>query len=194
MKIIILAAGRGSRLGERTREKPKCLCTLQGETLLERCLKTLDLAGVARSDIGIVTGYKSELIHVDGATKFHNDNWEQTNMFVSLTMASEWLTRETCLMCYSDIVFTPDLIKRLVDYEAPLVVPYYTEYWNLWSARMENPLEDLETFRLDDKGNLVEIGQKPGKRSDIEGQFMGLIRFTPESWSGVLDTIRHPML
>lgn len=36
MKVIILAAGRGSRLGERTKDRPKCMCTLQGKTLLER--------------------------------------------------------------------------------------------------------------------------------------------------------------
>ena len=59
MKTIILAAGRGSRLGERTKDRPKCMCTLQGRTLLDRCMETLERAGVSPADIGIVTGYRS---------------------------------------------------------------------------------------------------------------------------------------
>ena len=37
MKIIILAAGRGSRMGERTNNLPKCMCKLLGKPLLVRC-------------------------------------------------------------------------------------------------------------------------------------------------------------
>ena len=36
MKIIILAAGRGSRMGERTKNLPKCMCKLLGKPLLVR--------------------------------------------------------------------------------------------------------------------------------------------------------------
>ena len=36
MKIIILAAGRGSRMGERTNNLPKCMCKLLGKPLLVR--------------------------------------------------------------------------------------------------------------------------------------------------------------
>ena len=40
MKGIILAAGRGSRLGQLTDNLPKCLIKLDEETLLERQIKT----------------------------------------------------------------------------------------------------------------------------------------------------------
>lgn len=58
---------------------------------------------------------------------------------------------------------------------------------------MENPLEDLKTFRLSPEGRLPEIGRKPQNRDEIQGQFMGLLRFTPESWDWVERTIRGPM-
>ena len=47
----------GSRMQEQTKDKPKCLTTLWGKTLLEMNLNALEQAGFARSDIGIVTGY-----------------------------------------------------------------------------------------------------------------------------------------
>ena len=94
MKAIILAAGRGSRLGERTKDRPKCMCTLQGRTLLDRCLETLEQAGIPRKEAGIVTGYRSDMFAMPDVICFHNEIWEQTNMFYSLTMADSWLKRE----------------------------------------------------------------------------------------------------
>ena len=112
MKAVILAAGRGSRLGERTKDRPKCMCMLGGRTLLDRCLDSLEQAGIWREETGIVTGYRSELFTVPGVTYFHNPHWERTNMFYSLTMAKDWLEREDCIVCYSDIVFHPKEIGR----------------------------------------------------------------------------------
>lgn len=193
LKILILAAGRGSRLGERTKDRPKCMCTLQGRTLLERCLETLAKAGAAPEDTGVITGYRSEMFTVPDVAYFHNPDWEQTNMFVSLTMAREWLKAEPCVVCYSDIVFGPQALRRLMDSTAPLAITSYEGYWELWEKRMGNPLEDLETFRTDSAGRLLEIGRRPESREEIQGQFMGLLRFTPESWGWVEETIRQPL-
>ena len=196
MKAIILAAGRGSRLGERTKDRPKCMCTLQGRTLLDRCLEVLEQAGIARKEIGIVTGYRSDMFTVPGVTYFHNEIWEQTNMFYSLTMADSCLKNEPCLVCYSDVVFSPSAIRALADSAAPLAITSYSGYWELWELwekRMGNPLEDLGTFRTDAAGRLLEIGKKTKVRTDIQGQFMGLLRFTPESWEWVEKTIQEPL-
>ena len=193
MKVIILAAGRGSRLGERTKDRPKCMCELCGRTLLDRCLDILEKTGVSRSDIGIVTGYRSDMFQIEGITYFHNPDWDKTNMFRSLTMAREWLKRDACIVCYSDIVFAPEAIECLRESSAPLAITSYRGYWDLWKLRMENPLEDLETFRTDGSGRLLEIGLKPASAADIQGQFMGLLRFTPESWGWVEETIRQPL-
>lgn len=194
MKVIILAAGRGSRLGKRTADRPKCMCLLAGKTLLKRCMESLRAAGIALSDIGIVTGYKGDLIQEKGVAYFHNPDWENTNMFHSLMMAEEWLEKEDCIVCYSDIVFSPDAIRMLVGCGEPLALTYYTGFWELWEARMGDPLSDLETFRINPDGKtLMEIGKKPTCREEIEGQYMGLIRFTPKSWGWVQETIRHPL-
>lgn len=193
MKVLILAAGRGSRLGERTKDRPKCMCTLCGRTLLDRCMETLRQAGVPPADTGIITGYRSEMFTVPDVTYFHNANWAETNMFVSLTMARDWLMREPCVVCYSDIVFSPHALRALMESPAPLAITSYDGYWPLWERRMGDPLSDLETFRTDGNGHLVEIGKKPLSPDDIEGQFMGLLRFTPESWGWVEETIAHPL-
>ena len=166
MKVIILAAGRGSRLGERTKDRPKCMVEICGKTILERCISSLEEAGIHRDDIAIVTGYRKDLIRVSGVHYFHNKNWEQTNMFLSMMEAKEWLKAEPCLVCYSDVIFSAHAIKSLAASDAPLAVTYYTGFWELWQMRMEDPLSDLETFKIDSQNMLLEIGKKPHAKED----------------------------
>ncbi|MCL2603265.1 MAG: phosphocholine cytidylyltransferase family protein [Defluviitaleaceae bacterium] len=192
MKAIILAAGRGSRMGEGTADIPKCLITLKGRTLLDWGLNSLKEAGFKHCDIGIVTGYKKEKINIKGVRYFHNDDWENTNMFVSLTRAREWLINEPCIVCYSDIVYSAEAIKRLVASKYDIGITYYTGFWELWQNRFKNPLDDLETFKLCE-GKLIEIGNKPVSRDEICGQYMGLLRFSPMGWEQVEDVIKLPM-
>jgi len=184
MKAIILAAGRGSRMNEKTAEIPKCMMKLFGITLLDHCINSLESAGIVRANIGIVTGYKKEKIQVDGVRCFHNQNWESTNMFVSLTAAREWLKSESSIVSYSDIVFHPSTVTKLMNTDGDIAMTYYTGFWELWSKRFPNPLDDLETFKIAN-GKLIEIGSKPESKEDIQGQYMGLLRFTPTGWQNV---------
>ena len=192
MKAIILAAGRGSRMNEGTADIPKCMMKLSGKTLLDRCMTSLLSAGFDLPDIGIVTGYKCEKIQIEGVRYFHNPDWENTNMFVSLTMAGEWLQNETCIVSYSDIIYQPSAVKKLMKCDSEFAITYYTGYWKLWSKRFANPLEDLETFKMNG-GRLIEIGDKPASKEDVQGQYMGLLRFTPSGWLKIEDAIQKPM-
>lgn len=192
MKAIILAAGRGSRMEEATERLPKCLINIFGKPILDYCIESLQKAGFEIKDIGIVTGYKKETIHVDGTAMFHNANWETTNMFKSLTMAEEWLSNETCIVCYSDILFNKSAIELLMHSTADIAITYYTKYWELWEKRFENPLDDLETFKINGD-QLLQIGEKPSTKDDIEGQYMGLLRITPTGWKNIITAIKSPM-
>jgi choline kinase len=55
----------------------------------------------------------------------------------------------------------------------------------LWSQRFQDPLLDAETFRLDRAGNLLEIGERASTLAEIQGQYMGLLKFTPAGWARV---------
>lgn len=192
MKVIILAAGRGSRMGDKTNELPKGMTEIFGKPILEHCVETFEKVGFKRSDIAIVTGYKKEKIQFQDVQYFHNPDWAETNMFVSLTMAKEWLKSDDCIISYSDIIFDREVIQELKNKKGDIVLPYYTEFWELWTQRFENPLEDIETFKIEN-GKLSEIGQKPNSKDDIMGQYMGLLKFTPKGWSQIEEVIQLPM-
>lgn len=193
MKAIILAAGRGSRMQEQTADKPKCLVNLWDHTLLEMNIRALELAGLSRQDIGIITGYQAEKIQIEGLKYWHNPRWEETNMFYTLTMAKEWLATETCLVCYSDIVYHPHAIQRLLDCPYDLAITYYTHFQTLWELRFDDPLDDVESFQIDSQGRLLAIGERVQRMQDVQGQFMGLLRFSPKGWQTIWEATKQPM-
>jgi choline kinase len=183
MRAIILAAGRGSRMQRLTDERPKCLVELRGKTLLELQLAALREAGV--DAIAIVTGYKRELLVGRGLVEFYNPRWAETNMVSSLACAESWLLADTCIVSYADIFYDSSAVRLLMDCSAPLAVTYDSNWLASWQDRFGDPLLDAETFRLKPDGTLSEIGNKPQSIREIDGQYMGLLRFTPASWGEV---------
>jgi choline kinase len=181
MKAIILAAGRGSRMGELTVDSPKCLMELKGRKLLEWQLSALREAGIQQ--IGIVTGYRNDLIAPYELMEFHNSHWQKTNMVSSLACAELWLNEFPCIISYSDIFYKSSAVHELINCDSALGITYDPQWRKLWEKRFGNPLIDAETFRKSDDGYLVEIGNAPGSVEDIQGQYMGLLRFTPPGWA-----------
>jgi choline kinase len=184
MKAIILAAGRGSRMKNFTDDRPKCLVELRGRSLLDWQLQALHDAGITK--IAIVTGYKRELLANRRLIEFHNSRWSETNMVSSLTCAGEWLESEPCIVSYSDIFYEASAVKSLMVCSASLAVTYDPNWLELWTKRFGDPLLDAETFRLSPDGSLSEIGNKPKTVEEVQGQYMGLLRFSQEGWAEVL--------
>jgi len=191
MKAIILAAGRGSRMKNLTDDCPKCLVELRGKILLNWQLEALRAAGI--TEIAIVTGYKRELLVNRGLIEFHNARWDETNMVCSLACAGSWLQSEPCIVSYSDIFYRSSAVHSLMTCSSSLAVTYDPDWLALWTQRFGDPLIDAETFRLKQDNTLEEIGNKPVSVDDVHGQYMGLIRFTPEGWSEIT-RIREALL
>lgn len=180
MKAIILAAGRGSRMGSLTDNKPKCLIELAGKTLLQRQLDSLRGAGIDK--IGIVQGYLGDQLYTPGIKFFENKRWEKTNMVFSLSCAEEWLQRDECIVSYSDIIYSINAIDVLIKAHGDIVITYDKNWLKLWKVRFEDPLSDAETFQVDNKGKLLEIGKKANDIDEIKGQYMGLLKISTKGW------------
>jgi choline kinase len=180
MRAIILAAGRGSRLGAHTETQPKCLVELAGKPLLHWQHDALRAAGVAQ--IAIVRGYRAESLPTYFDAVFDNPQWSRTNMVATLRCAAAWLAAEPCLVAYSDIVYRPAIVRALIRAEGPLAITYDRCWQALWGARFADPLSDAENFRLTPTGELGEIGGRATSLDAVEGQYMGLLKFTPEGW------------
>jgi len=188
MKAVILAAGRGSRLLSLTDDRPKCLVDLHGKPLLHWQLGALKKAGI--KDVLVVRGYLKEKIEGDFEVT-ENRKWDQTNMVGSLMCARQWLTDTPCIVSYSDIIYPPEAVERLMQaaHDARLAVLYDPNWLELWRRRFDNPLSDAESFVLQENGLVKDIGRPNVALDEIQGQYMGLLKFTPGSTQWVIDAL-----
>jgi choline kinase len=194
MRAVILAAGRGSRLGHLTDDRPKCLVELAGKPLIERQVAALRRGGI--EEIAVVRGYRAAMIDLPGLCYFANERWAETNMVMSLVAAAPWLHAGPAIVSYADIFYRSELVRGLAGAPGELAIAYDRAWRRLWTRRFADPLADAETFRIDAASRLIEIGGKAARMEEIEGQYMGLLRFTPAAWRAVetlLGTLAAPV-
>lgn len=181
MKAIILAAGRGSRMLNKTDEIPKSLCMFNGKTLLNRQISALSAAGIR--EIAIVCGYMKEKLEKFGLTLIVNESWNETNMMFSLMQAKEWISEDDIIISYSDIFYTEETVKALINDSHDITITYDPNWIKLWSHRFANPLSDAESFVIDDDRLLQDIGRRIVDIEENNGQFTGLYKIRKVSWS-----------
>lgn len=178
MKAIILAAGRGSRMGVLTNTQPKCMTSLFGKKLINWQFSALNNKHI--SEIGIVVGYLKKSFKFK-KKYFINENWENSNMVASLLKADNWLRQGTNIISYSDIVYEKKIIDQLIKAKGDIIITYDKNWLDLWNLRFDNPLDDAESFQVKDQ-ILYKIGEKVDDIKNIEGQYMGLLKFTKNGW------------
>jgi L-glutamine-phosphate cytidylyltransferase len=177
MNAIILAAGKGERLRPLTNEIPKCMVKLFGKTLLEYQIDVFKSCGI--NDITIVTGYKADKIKLKGVNFLHNENYDTTNMVETLFCAKEKLS-ENVIISYGDIIFEKKILQKLINSEWDSSIIVDSQWEKYWKMRFENPLDDAESLKIDENGLITNIGMKVTSLEEIQGQYIGLMKFKNE--------------
>lgn len=173
---LILAAGRGSRMGNATIDKPKCLNVLAGRTLLYWQLSALKDANV--NQLMLVRGYLKETL-VGEFEVVNNERWSETNMVASLFCAPP-IVGDT-IISYSDIAYKSQHVKTLMASSGDITITADKKWLELWKLRFEDPLDDAESFKSNGE-QLIEIGNKSNSVEEIEAQYMGLIKLSVKGW------------
>jgi len=168
-------------MGSMTDDRPKCLIELDGAPLIERQVAALRRAGI--DQIGVVRGYRADTLNFRDLTYFNNARWATSNMVTSLIAAADWLREEAVIVSYADIFYRGGLVQGLARTPGPLTIAYDRAWRALWTRRFADPLSDAESFRLDETGTLLDIGGKTERIEEIQGQYIGLLKFTPTAWS-----------
>jgi len=175
MRALILAAGQGTRLRPLTNDKPKCLVPLLGKSLLARQVHTLQQAEI--NNIHIATGYRADLIEVLGFSTSFNARFAETNMVETLFCAMDFIQQAgDLIIAYGDIVYQFENLTALLACDAEIALMIDAKWKDLWSLRLDNPLDDAETLVMDNNGYVIELGKKPESYERIQGQYTGLIK------------------
>lgn len=172
MKVIVLAAGSGTRLAPYTDLKPKCMVEVCGKPILDYQLELF--AKENFSEIVVVSGYRNEEIRRDAITKVINPKFASTNMVYSLFCARDYFD-DDIIISYGDIIYSERVLKKIMAAEGEFSVVVDKDWRDLWASRMENPLDDVESMRIEGD-RIVELGKKVTSLDAVQGQYIGLMK------------------
>lgn len=178
---LILAAGRGSRLNEYTRDRPKCLLGIGERTIIEHQIQALTMAGIP--SIQIVTGYGAEQVREtvgDLVSYAHNPDFDSTNSFDSFGCSTLLPGPGGLLVLNSDVLFHPGLILRLL--EAP--------FENVLLADFEASLAEEEMKIAVDADRRITAISKSLAPSEADAENLGILRLGPGAASRMFDLSR----
>jgi len=119
IQAIVLAASRGSELGELTENIPKAMLKINETPLIEKMLDMFNERGI--KDISIVRGYKKEALDFPHITYYDNDNYASTDELVSLICAKEKINGN-CIISYGDILYRKHVLIDLMDEDGDIVI------------------------------------------------------------------------
>jgi L-glutamine-phosphate cytidylyltransferase len=199
-KAIIVAAGRGRRLGDNTDEIPKCMVRVGGRPILHWQLDALTGAGI--DDIVIVRGYLGDRIDSGGVPVRFVDNpeWASNNILASLMYAADEFGGGF-YFSYCDIVYAPAAVASLAetasrqDAAASLIVDRRWE--DAYQGRDLHPVSEAELTLVETTpggSRVLQVGKQAVEPAQAVGEFIGLAHFSARgaqaldrSWRAALD-------
>ena len=119
MKLVIIAAGRGSRLKSETKNNPKALTVINGHTIIDIILNNCVLNKI--NEIVIITGYDKTSIrsYLDGKWNnlnidyIYNDEWNLDNGISVLKAKSAIGVNDEFMVSMSDHLYFADMMKKV---------------------------------------------------------------------------------
>jgi dTDP-glucose pyrophosphorylase len=157
-KAVVLAAGRGTRMRELTKDLPKPMIEVRGKPVLQHIVEGLRDAGMRR--FVIIVGYRADIVrNFFGDGQHHNVDIEYVTQTVQdgtgrvVNLARNFAGDSPFILSYGDILISPLNYKRLVklpnDIEAIITV-----------TRGEDVSKGGAVF-VNEQMELVDLREKP---------------------------------
>jgi choline kinase len=178
-RAILIAAGRGKRLGPHTEEIPKCMVEIGGRPILGWVWRALAAQGV--DELVVIRGYRGDVLEsfvrtlVPNAVFVDNLEWQTNNVLLSLACARPYLDRPA-YVTYSDIVFTPAVAEATARSTAEIGLVIDRDFRSVYVGRSDHPLDEGEVADLRGDGAVARVGKRALPPADAIGEFIGLSR------------------
>ena len=187
-RAILIAAGRGKRLGPHTEAIPKGMVPVGDHPIIGWQWRALASAGI--EDLVVIRGYHADVMtefisHRLGAAAtpprslqfFDNHEWATNNVLLSLACARAALDTAT-LILYSDIIFTPAVAQAAVASPHDIGLVIDRDFRSIYVGRTEHPLDEGEVADLSGDGQVHRVGKRALAPADAVGEFIGLVKLS----------------
>lgn len=167
---VILAAGLGSRLKDRTNSKPKGFLVLDKEPIIEESVSKLRACGIKRILIG--TGYLSEVYEefagrCHGITCIKNPDFASTGSMYTLYNMKDSINNDFLLL-ESDLIYDKSGIDILMSNTRKDVI--------LGSGQTNSG--DEVYIEVNEKFNLVNMSKKHGDLKSVYAELVGISKIS----------------
>jgi len=188
MRVIVIGAGRGRRLMPTTANAPKCYAEVAGKRLLDWAIEAFAAHGLDR--VCFVGGYQIEKVRSDYPHfEFrHNADWENNNILASLFCAAD-LMDEGFICCYSDVLFTPDIIAKLAASKDDMAVGVDTAWLDRYEHRSDHPPDDAEKVSVANRRVTRIHRQMPA--NEVYGEYIGVAKFSATGAAKLREHYQH---
>ena len=174
-KVLIVAAGLGSRLKGHTENLPKCMLDFGGKTLLERQLSVYRNCGI--DNISVVRGYKKNKINYKNIKYLDNKDYEKNNILNSI-FYGEKVINGNIIIAYSDILFESSVVQRLLDSDHDISVVVDIDWRGYYVGRKDHPIGEAENVIFNSNNEVVKIGKIATEKQEVHGEFIGMMKLS----------------
>lgn len=163
---VIMAAGMGTRFGDKTKVMPKGFIPFLGVPMVERSIRTLLRCGIHRIIIG--TGYHKEY-YEELARKYHqvecvfSPRYAETNSMYTLWNCREAIGDNDFVLLESDLVFEKKAIESLKNcpFDSAMLITPVTKFQDQYYVQMNDESElvncSTNANEISPSGELVGI-------------------------------------
>jgi len=165
MKVLIMAAGVGSRISRHLQGQPKCCVDINGKPLIKHTFELLKKKGI--TNIAIVTGYQERYIHqaLEGFSyvRYFNPFFRVANSISSVWFARDFLVPDEDIMIMNGDVFMEEKVLDIILQEkrSPLMLSDSTR------------IEDAD-YRFTWEGELLKKYGKELTNEQTTGEYVGI--------------------
>ena len=163
MQGVILAAGKGSRMGDI--DMPKCLLEINEIPIIKHQINSFKKNGI--DDILVVTGYKSEMIHnlLNNEVKYvQNSRFNEMNNIYSVWLAIQKL-QDDFVCVYGDLMFDEKILEKCLEIKNEI-------------GLMVEPNTRDETMKVKIENKKIVAVNKQIKHKVANGNFIGMAKFS----------------
>lgn len=170
MKVLILAAGRGTRISRYLSGNPKCTVDIGEEKLIQYTIDLLHEKGI--KDIALVLGYKPDVIKETlkgrDVKYYYNPFYDITNSIASAWFAKDFFIGDDLMIMNGDVFLEPAIIDQIL--EAKKCPVLFSD---------EGRKEEADYKFYYENGLLKKYG-KELEGEDITGEYIGIAKMSKQ--------------
>ncbi|MEN0106259.1 MAG: phosphoenolpyruvate mutase [Pseudomonas sp.] len=187
---LVLAASRGSELGELTAERPKAMVQVGRKPLLGHMISEFNRSGI--KDISVVRGYRKDSVVLPGLKCIDNDEYDTKGELYTFSkgLAGMGAAANGVIVAYGDVLFRRHIIDVLCETAGDLVMVVDTAWQESVNRdRDADYVQASSAYSRKHHSRPVQL-QRVSKRldqSEIHGEWMGFVKMS----AAILPTVRE---